>query len=190
VCHQIRILVSLTSFCLLIVGVECYCCTWSHWMTRTHSVGLLWTRDWPLTEACICTTHKRVTSMPPAEFEPSPSKWAHADLWLRRRGHRDRHQRDVHILNIKICSRNVWYGQRHRQYSAREKCEIRRRRHNRYLILFVLSLSIAWSCLLGCLSWVSSSYVIDCVLAPTALQFVFTLPRRLKDSLIQTKKMF
>jgi len=30
---------SLTSFCLIILGVEGYCCTWSHWMTHTHTFG-------------------------------------------------------------------------------------------------------------------------------------------------------
>jgi hypothetical protein len=53
----------------------------------------------------------------------------------------------------------------------------------------VPSLLIAWACLLGCLSWASGLYVIDCLLVPTALQIVFTLPHRLNDSLIQTKKM-
>ena len=33
-------------FCLLTVGVEGYCCTWSFSMAHTsHSLGLLWTRD-------------------------------------------------------------------------------------------------------------------------------------------------
>jgi len=35
----------LTSVCLLIVGVEGFCCTWSHSVTSTHLVGLLWMRD-------------------------------------------------------------------------------------------------------------------------------------------------
>jgi len=30
---------------MLIVGVEVYCCTWTHSVTRTHLVGLLWMRD-------------------------------------------------------------------------------------------------------------------------------------------------
>ena len=41
-------------------------------MTRTHSVGLLWTRDRPVAEVYICTRniiHKRQTSMTPAGFE-------------------------------------------------------------------------------------------------------------------------
>jgi len=37
----------LTSFYLLIAGVEGYCCTWSHSTTCTHLEGLLCTRDWP-----------------------------------------------------------------------------------------------------------------------------------------------
>jgi hypothetical protein len=33
-------------FCLITVGVEGYCCTWSFSVAHTsHSVGLLWTRD-------------------------------------------------------------------------------------------------------------------------------------------------
>jgi hypothetical protein len=49
-------LLVLTSFCLLIFGVEGNCCTWSHSVTHTHahththSVGLLWTRDRPVPE--------------------------------------------------------------------------------------------------------------------------------------------
>jgi hypothetical protein len=35
---------------LLIVGVEGYCCTWSHSVTHIHSVGLPWTRDRPVAE--------------------------------------------------------------------------------------------------------------------------------------------
>ena len=41
---------TLTSFYLVLVGADGYCCTWSHWMIRTHSVGLLWTRDRTVTE--------------------------------------------------------------------------------------------------------------------------------------------
>ena len=37
-------------FYLLFVGVEGYCCTWSHLMTQTHWVGCPWTRDRPVTE--------------------------------------------------------------------------------------------------------------------------------------------
>jgi len=46
----------------------------AHAHTHTHYVGLLWTRDLPITETCICTTHdihNRQTFMLPAEFEPA-----------------------------------------------------------------------------------------------------------------------
>jgi hypothetical protein len=39
-----------------------------------HTVGLLWTSDYPDTETCTYPTHntdKRQTSMPPARFEPA-----------------------------------------------------------------------------------------------------------------------
>jgi hypothetical protein len=43
-----------------------------------HSVGLIWTNDLPIAEACTYTAHnihKRQTSIPPAGFEPrNPSK--------------------------------------------------------------------------------------------------------------------
>jgi hypothetical protein len=42
--------VSLTSFYLLIVGVDAYCCDWSHAVIHTHSVELLWARDRPVAE--------------------------------------------------------------------------------------------------------------------------------------------
>ena len=52
-----------------------YCCTWSHSVTHTHSLGLIWTRDWPVAgTSATCATHnihKRQTSMPPAGFEPA-----------------------------------------------------------------------------------------------------------------------
>jgi hypothetical protein len=37
-----------------------YCCTWSHIMTSTRSVGLLWTRDRPVAETCTWQ-HTRFT---------------------------------------------------------------------------------------------------------------------------------
>ena len=50
--------------CLLIVGVEGYCCTWSHSLTRTHSVWLPWMRDRPVAEAPNCTTqHSQKTDI-------------------------------------------------------------------------------------------------------------------------------
>ena len=60
-----------TSFCILIVDVECYCCTLSH--ARTHILGTTRLdkgsahyRDVYLTTHNI---NKRQTSMPPARFE-------------------------------------------------------------------------------------------------------------------------
>jgi len=43
----------LTPFCLLIVGIECYGCNWSHSMTHTHThtVGLPWKRDQTVADA-------------------------------------------------------------------------------------------------------------------------------------------
>jgi hypothetical protein len=67
---------SQTSTCP-IVGIEGYCCPCSHTQWDTHSVGLPWTSDWPVTEASTYTshTHKRETSMPPPELEPTfPAK--------------------------------------------------------------------------------------------------------------------
>jgi len=43
-------------FLLLIVGVEVYCCTLSHAVTHTQSVGLPWTRDRSLAETSNWTT--------------------------------------------------------------------------------------------------------------------------------------
>ena len=65
---------SLTSFCLIILGVESYCCIWSHRMTHTHthSVGHLWTRDRPVAEISVKhNIHKRQIPMAPAGFEPT-----------------------------------------------------------------------------------------------------------------------
>jgi len=36
---------------------ECYCCSWSHSMTHTQSVGRLWTRVRVVAETSTCTTH-------------------------------------------------------------------------------------------------------------------------------------
>jgi hypothetical protein len=59
-------------FCLLILATEDHFCTWSHTMTHTRSVGLLWTTDRRVAEACTCTKHniqQRHTSIPEAGFE-------------------------------------------------------------------------------------------------------------------------
>jgi hypothetical protein len=59
-------------FCLPTVGVEV---VYFHLITLRHttqSVGLLWTRDHPVTENCTWqkNTHKRQISMPAVGFEP------------------------------------------------------------------------------------------------------------------------
>jgi hypothetical protein len=87
------ILLILTSFYLLIVGVKGYCCVWSH--STTHTFGRI-----PLDEGSARhrdlyltthNTHKRLTFMPPGGIRThNPSKRAAADRRLRPRGHRDR----------------------------------------------------------------------------------------------------
>jgi hypothetical protein len=42
---------SMTYFCLIIVGAEGYCGTCSHSTTHTNLVGLLWMRNRPIAEA-------------------------------------------------------------------------------------------------------------------------------------------
>jgi hypothetical protein len=67
----------LSTFYLLIVGLEGYCCTWSQSMTHTRARAL---GKKPLEEGSarrrylwVTThnTHKRQISMPPAGFEPT-----------------------------------------------------------------------------------------------------------------------
>jgi hypothetical protein len=50
-----------------------YCCPWSHSMTYTYLVGLLWTRDRLVLETSTWqhNNYKRQTSIPPAGFEPA-----------------------------------------------------------------------------------------------------------------------
>jgi hypothetical protein len=85
---------SLTSFNLLIVGVECYRCTQSHLTkhTHTHLVGLLWTSDQPDTETSTSqhNTHDRQASDAPSRIWTwNPSKEADADPRLRSCSHWD-----------------------------------------------------------------------------------------------------
>ena len=40
----------LTTFYILLIGADGYCCTLSHWMIRKHATGLLWARDRTVTE--------------------------------------------------------------------------------------------------------------------------------------------
>ena len=65
---------SLTSVYPLIVGVEGYCCTWSHSMTHTHTLG--WT---PLDEGQ--NGHTRQGSTTIAEFEPANSASARSQTY-------------------------------------------------------------------------------------------------------------
>ena len=62
-------LLVLTSFYLLTVGKEGYCCTWSHADTP-QSVGLLWTGDRPFADLTTFT-RERERSTSPAGFEPA-----------------------------------------------------------------------------------------------------------------------
>jgi hypothetical protein len=62
----------LTSFYLLMAGIDGYCCIWSHSATHTHSGGLLWKRDRPVADKTH-NTHKRQTPMPRVWFEPAIS---------------------------------------------------------------------------------------------------------------------
>jgi len=78
---------SLTSFSLLTVEAEGYCCTLSHSVTYTHSIGLLWTSDRPVAETSTCTTHnthKRHTPISPGKTRThNTSKRGAADPRLR-----------------------------------------------------------------------------------------------------------
>jgi Uncharacterized protein conserved in bacteria len=49
-------------FYLLFACVDGYCCASSHAMTRTHTVGLLWMKDWPVSQTCACTKHTTLTT--------------------------------------------------------------------------------------------------------------------------------
>jgi len=101
-------------FYLLIVGVDGYCCTWSHSMTRarasthtqTHTLGRT-----PLDEGSARrrrlykTQHLQTTNThaPGWIRTRSPSKQAAADLSLRPCGHRDRRK-----LNTQRCYTTLW----------------------------------------------------------------------------------
>jgi hypothetical protein len=72
----------LTFVYLLFVGVEIYCCTWSHWNTHTFARTPLDEGSARCRELNLTThhTHKRQTSMPRAGFELAvPARaWPHA----------------------------------------------------------------------------------------------------------------
>ena len=75
----------LTPFYLLAVGLEGYCCTWSHSVTHSdtpHSVGLFWTSDRPVAELLPDNTqHSRWTEFhaPGRIQNGNPSKRAAVD---------------------------------------------------------------------------------------------------------------
>jgi hypothetical protein len=80
----------------LLVHRRCWVFLWFHFITLKHtpqSLGLLWTRNRPVTEICTwqhkhCT---RQTSMPSCGIRThDPSKRSAVDLRLRPRGHWDR----------------------------------------------------------------------------------------------------
>jgi hypothetical protein len=79
---------SVLRFNLLIVGVEGYCCTWSHSMAFLHSVGFLWTRVQPVAGTSIWQ-HIILTrdgyTYPGGIRTRNPGKRAAADLRLRQR---------------------------------------------------------------------------------------------------------
>jgi len=83
----------LTSFCLLVTGVEGYCCNWSHLVTHTHthSVNLLWTMDRPFAENSTWQHTTLTTNRHPCPRRirtRSPSKRAATDPHLKPRGHK------------------------------------------------------------------------------------------------------
>jgi hypothetical protein len=89
----IYLFIILTTFHLHIVGVEGYCCIWSRFVT-SHTVGLLWTRDQPVTETSITNTiqhSQHISSHATGGIRTcNPSKRVAADPRLRPRVNRDR----------------------------------------------------------------------------------------------------
>ena len=60
-------------FYLLIVGVQDYCCTWSHSDTP-HSVGLHWTRDRPVSETSPWQSKTFTKDRHPCSWQDSNSQ--------------------------------------------------------------------------------------------------------------------
>jgi len=61
-------------------------------MTHKRSVGLLWTRDWPVAEAYTCTAHDTHNRQTTTGIRTSnPSRRAVAGLCLIPHGHRNWH---------------------------------------------------------------------------------------------------
>jgi len=92
---------SYSDLCILILGVDCYCCTWSHSIVRLHaqahtfffslSVGLLWTRDQPIANT---STWQHTTFTwdrnPCAQRDTNPQPQQASGRSPRPRGHHDR----------------------------------------------------------------------------------------------------
>jgi len=76
-----------TSFNLLTVGAQCYCCNLSH--SVTHSVGLLWSRDRSDADISTCkhTTLTRDIHVPGGIRTRNPSKRSGAEPRLRPHRH-------------------------------------------------------------------------------------------------------
>jgi hypothetical protein len=100
------VFVILTSFCLLIVGVEGYCVTWSHTMIHTHPVWLPWTSDRPVagTSTWQNTTLTRDIHVTSEIRTRNPIKQT-ADLRLKPRGQK------YHGFYIRLHTDTLWIRQ-------------------------------------------------------------------------------
>ena len=78
----------LTSFSLLTVGVEDYCCTWSYSDTP-HSVGILCTSDRQVADNTLHSQETDICYLGGIQTR-NPSKRATADPYIGPHGHRDR----------------------------------------------------------------------------------------------------
>jgi len=89
-CHEVLYFTFfLNLLYVLIVGVECYCCTGSHSLTHTHTAGLLSTRDRPAADNQSNSEESDIPASGGIRTH-NPSKRAAADPRLRPRGYWDR----------------------------------------------------------------------------------------------------
>jgi hypothetical protein len=86
-CGDLSFFFSLTSFSLLIVGADDYCCIWSH-QWQKHSVGPLWSRDTSVVETSDKTKHSQETNTDAAGGTRTRNLYSRtaADPHLRPRG--------------------------------------------------------------------------------------------------------
>jgi len=97
-------------FCLLTVGVEGYCCVWSHSVTYTpHTVGFLWTRDRFIAETSTWQHTTRAWDRQPHFRRDSNPQSQQARDGLRPRGQRDRHHYDLVIIRSWFSPDCRWY---------------------------------------------------------------------------------